>query len=81
MQLKQKWKIFDMESSLIIRAVHFADQKHEDHRRKDKDASPYLTQPLQVAKGLRDSHGKGRRKQSIINEQQEKNGQGDLWEK
>lgn len=38
-----------MESKIILKAAHFASQKHRDQRRKDKEASPYINHPLNVA--------------------------------
>ena len=39
-----------MSNQLILKAVHFASQKHRDQRRKDKDTSPYINHPISVAK-------------------------------
>jgi len=36
-------------SDLILRAVAFAAHKHRDQRRKNKDASPYINHPIQLA--------------------------------
>jgi GTP diphosphokinase / guanosine-3',5'-bis(diphosphate) 3'-diphosphatase len=36
-------------ADLILRAVSFAAHKHRDQRRKDKDASPYINHPIQLA--------------------------------
>ncbi|MBI4195809.1 MAG: bifunctional (p)ppGpp synthetase/guanosine-3',5'-bis(diphosphate) 3'-pyrophosphohydrolase [Betaproteobacteria bacterium] len=36
-------------TDLILRAVAFAAHKHRDQRRKDKDASPYINHPIQLA--------------------------------
>jgi guanosine-3',5'-bis(diphosphate) 3'-pyrophosphohydrolase len=33
----------------LLHAVEFAAEKHRDQRRKDKDASPYINHPIQVA--------------------------------
>jgi guanosine-3',5'-bis(diphosphate) 3'-pyrophosphohydrolase len=38
--------------SLILRAAHFAAQKHSDQRRKDAKASPYINHPLSLANVL-----------------------------
>jgi GTP diphosphokinase / guanosine-3',5'-bis(diphosphate) 3'-diphosphatase len=38
--------------SLILKALEFAAQKHRDQRRKDKDASPYINHPIQLANVL-----------------------------
>jgi len=34
---------------LILKALEFASFKHRDQRRKDKDASPYINHPIQLA--------------------------------
>ena len=39
-----------MSNQLILKAAHFAAQKHRDQRRKDKDTSPYINHPIFVAK-------------------------------
>lgn len=36
----------------ILRAVHFAADKHRDQRRKDAEASPYINHPIEVAETL-----------------------------
>jgi guanosine-3',5'-bis(diphosphate) 3'-pyrophosphohydrolase len=33
----------------ILKALHFAADKHRDQRRKDIDASPYINHPIEVA--------------------------------
>ena len=38
-----------MSNQLILKAAHFAAQKHRDQRRKDEDASPYINHPISVA--------------------------------
>ncbi len=38
-----------MDNNLILKAAHFAAQKHRDQRRKDRASSPYINHPLQVA--------------------------------
>ncbi|KPK19783.1 MAG: phosphohydrolase [Betaproteobacteria bacterium SG8_41] len=38
--------------SLILKALEFAAQKHRDQRRKDKEASPYINHPIQLANVL-----------------------------
>lgn len=43
-----------MDANIILKAAHFAAQKHRDQRRKDKAASPYINHPLQVALLLSD---------------------------
>ena len=37
---------------LVLRALHFAADKHRDHRRKDIHASPYINHPIHVAQIL-----------------------------
>ena len=39
-----------MSSQLILKAAHFAAQKHRDQRRKDEEVSPYINHPISVAK-------------------------------
>lgn len=41
------------EMGLFLKALHFAADKHRDQRRKDKEASPYINHPIQVADLLR----------------------------
>jgi guanosine-3',5'-bis(diphosphate) 3'-pyrophosphohydrolase len=36
-------------NTLILKAAHFAAEKHRDQRRKDKHASPYIIHPISVA--------------------------------
>ncbi len=36
-------------TDLVLRAVAFAAHKHRDQRRKDKDASPYINHPIELA--------------------------------
>ena len=38
-----------MTNTLILKAAHFAAEKHRDQRRKDKNASPYIIHPISVA--------------------------------
>jgi guanosine-3',5'-bis(diphosphate) 3'-pyrophosphohydrolase len=38
--------------SRLLRAAHFAAEKHKDQRRKGADASPYINHPLKVAELL-----------------------------
>lgn len=38
-----------MNQTIILKAAHFAAQKHSNQRRKNKEASPYINHPLQVA--------------------------------
>ena len=33
----------------LFGALHFAADKHRDHRRKDSEASPYINHPIQIA--------------------------------
>ncbi len=33
----------------LLEALHFAAQKHRDQRRKDRNASPYINHPIEVA--------------------------------
>jgi guanosine-3',5'-bis(diphosphate) 3'-pyrophosphohydrolase len=40
------------EVALLLQAVSFAAYKHRDQRRKDKEASPYINHPIEVAKVL-----------------------------
>lgn len=42
----------DIEVNRILEAAIFAAQKHQGHVRKDKQGSPYITHPLQVAQTL-----------------------------
>jgi len=37
---------------LLLQALHFAADKHRDHRRKDVHASPYINHTIQVAEVL-----------------------------
>jgi len=39
-----------MSNQLILKAAHFAAQKHRGQKRKDKDISPYINHPISVAK-------------------------------
>ena len=38
-----------MTHTLILKATHFAAQKHREQRRKDEHASPYIIHPISVA--------------------------------
>ena len=38
-----------MTHTLILKAAHFAAQKHSTQRRKDENASPYINHPISVA--------------------------------
>jgi len=37
---------------LILKALHFSAEKHNDQRRKDAKSSPYINHPIQVAETL-----------------------------
>ena len=37
---------------LVLKAIRFAAQKHNDQRRKDSRSSPYINHPIQVAETL-----------------------------
>jgi guanosine-3',5'-bis(diphosphate) 3'-pyrophosphohydrolase len=47
----------DSDISLIIRAAHFAAEKHRNQRRKDAEATPYINHPLTLAKILSEEVG------------------------
>jgi len=36
----------------LLKAIHFAADKHRDQRRKDEEASPYINHPIEVAEVL-----------------------------
>jgi guanosine-3',5'-bis(diphosphate) 3'-pyrophosphohydrolase len=38
--------------SILLKAIHFAADKHRDQRRKDVNASPYINHPIHVAQIL-----------------------------
>lgn len=40
------------DTSLLLKALHFAADKHRDQRRKDSQASPYINHPITVAQIL-----------------------------
>ena len=40
---------------LLIRAAHFAAQRHRDHRRKDAKGRPYINHPIALAATLSDA--------------------------
>jgi GTP diphosphokinase / guanosine-3',5'-bis(diphosphate) 3'-diphosphatase len=40
------------ELRMLLKALHFAADKHKDQRRKDADASPYINHPIAVAQTL-----------------------------
>jgi len=50
--IQKELKMEDTSMSLIIRAAHFAAEKHKNQRRKDADATPYINHPLTLAKIL-----------------------------
>jgi (p)ppGpp synthase/HD superfamily hydrolase len=39
-------------TGLLLKAVHFAAEKHKDQKRKDAEASPYINHPIQVTEIL-----------------------------
>ena len=39
-------------NQLILKATHFAAQKHRDHRREDEKISPYINHPISVARAI-----------------------------
>lgn len=39
-------------TAALLKALHFAADKHRDQRRKDIDASPYINHPIEVAELL-----------------------------
>jgi guanosine-3',5'-bis(diphosphate) 3'-pyrophosphohydrolase len=41
----------------LLKALHFAADKHRDQRRKDVHASPYINHPIQVAQILAETGG------------------------
>lgn len=43
---------FEVDSIALLKALHFAADKHRDQRRKDVDASPYINHPIEVAELL-----------------------------
>jgi guanosine-3',5'-bis(diphosphate) 3'-pyrophosphohydrolase len=43
--------------ALVLRALHFAADKHRHQRRKDVHASPYINHPIAVAEALRNIGG------------------------
>ena len=48
-----------MTHTLILKAAHFAAQKHRDQQRKDEDASPYINHPISVALAIAQIGGVG----------------------
>ncbi len=40
------------DTSILLKALHFAADRHRDHRRKDVHASPYINHPIHVAQIL-----------------------------
>lgn len=45
------------EAATLLQAVSFSAHKHKDQRRKDKDASPYINHPIEVAEVLATAGG------------------------
>ena len=52
MDVKPLFQVNVEAADLILRAVAFAAHKHRDQRRKDKDASPYINHPIELANVL-----------------------------
>ena len=48
-----------MTNTLILKAAHFAAEKHRDQRRKDENASPYINHPISVALAIAQIGGVG----------------------
>jgi len=46
-------------NTLILKAAHFAAEKHRDQRRKDENASPYINHPISVALAIAQIGGVG----------------------
>ena len=44
--------MMDGSTGIILKALRFAAEKHNDQRRKDAKASPYINHPIQVAETL-----------------------------
>ena len=42
----------DTDTAAILRALHFAADRHRDQRRKGEEASPYINHPIEVAELL-----------------------------
>ena len=42
----------ELNTMMILKALHFAANKHRDQRRKDVEASPYINHPIEVAELL-----------------------------
>lgn len=42
----------DESTGLLLKAVHFAAEKHKGQKRKDAEASPYINHPIQVTEIL-----------------------------
>ncbi|MDH4249139.1 MAG: HD domain-containing protein [Deltaproteobacteria bacterium] len=40
------------DTATLLRAIHFAAEKHRDHRRKGATAAPYINHPIAVAEQL-----------------------------
>lgn len=45
------------EVTVLLKALHFAADKHRDQRRKDVHAAPYINHPIQVAQILAETGG------------------------
>ncbi len=45
------------DTATLIKAVHFAADRHRDQRRKDKGATPYINHPVSLAHILTDEGG------------------------
>ncbi len=53
----RKKTVINHDMGLFLKALHFAADKHRDQRRKDKEASPYINHPIQVADLLKQVGG------------------------
>ena len=51
------WQGGNVEANLLLKALHFAADKHRDQRRKDVHASPYVNHPVTVAQILSEIGG------------------------
>jgi guanosine-3',5'-bis(diphosphate) 3'-pyrophosphohydrolase len=47
----------NIEARIIIRALKFAAAKHRDQRRKDRESSPYINHPIELANILANEAG------------------------
>lgn len=50
--LNHKTGMDESHTAAILKALHFAANKHRDQRRKDVEASPYINHPIEVAELL-----------------------------